>query len=419
MTDNWRIRFYTVWTGQAFSQLGSQVVSFALIWWLTEEAQSGAVLATASLMTLLPPVFLGPFAGALVDRWSRRRVMIVSDASIALVTAVLAVLFWRGIAAPWHIYGIILVRAIGASFHWPAMMASTTLMVPNESLPKVAGMNQTLGGILRIASPPLGAVLLRFLPIHGILSIDIVTALMAILPLLFVPIPQPAREAGPKRAWALVHEMADGLRYVLKHRALFSVVGSCTLANVFLGPTSAFLPLLVTRDFGGTAMQLGFVTSAAGIGVIAGGLVITAWGGFHRRLFTSALGWIGIGIPYMAVLAIPGRSLFLLVAAMFLAGLSVPIGCAPLEAWYQTCVPPDKQGRVFSVLGSIDRLTMPLGLVLGGLVAQAVPLRLWWGLVGLSHALLGLSWLLLPIIRQAEDGSGHTTDASAAEATHP
>ena len=110
---------------------------------------------------------------------------------------------------------------------------------------------------------------------------------------------------------------------------------------------------------------------------------------------------------------------FLLVAAMFLTGLSVPIGCAPLEAWYQTCVPADKQGRVFSVLGSIDQLTMPLGLALSGLVAEAVPLRLWWGLVGLSHALLGLAWLLLPVIRQAEDDPGRSEHAPHASATCP
>ena len=197
--------------------------------------------------------------------------------------------------------------------------------------------------------------------------------------------------------------MAEGLRYVVRHRVLFAVVGSCTLANVFLGPAIAFVPLLVTQVFGGTAVQLGLVTSAGGVGVIIGGLIMTAWGGFNRRLYTSALGWIGIGIGYLAVLVIPNWAIFLLVAARFFVGLFIPIGCAPLEAWYQTCVPPDKQGRVFSVLGSIDQLSMPLGLALGGLVAEAVPLRVWWGLVGLSHALLGISWLVLPIIREAED----------------
>jgi DHA3 family macrolide efflux protein-like MFS transporter len=158
--NDWRLRFFTIWTGQAISRFGSQVVSFALIWWLTEKTGSVGVLTVASLMTLLPPVFLGPIAGALVDRWDRRKILMVSDSTIALFSGILAFLYWRGIAAPWHIYGVMLVRAIGDSFHGPSTKASTTLMVPKAHLSRIAGMNQALNGALRIAAPPLGAVLL-------------------------------------------------------------------------------------------------------------------------------------------------------------------------------------------------------------------------------------------------------------------
>ncbi len=283
------------------------------------------------------------------------------------------------------------------------MMASTTLMVPNEHLPRVGGMNQTLNGVLTIVAPPLGALVLGIMPMHWIMTIDIFTAAVAILPLLFIAIPQPTREDKPKRSWGVIHEMVEGLKYVAQNRTLLFVVLTCTLANVFLGPAQAFLPLLITNVFGGGAVELSLATSFAGIGVIIGGFVMTAWGGFRRRLVTSSIGWIGIGIAYMAVLFIPGGFFIGFAITRFIVGFSTPIGCAPLDAWYQTRVPADKQGRVFSVLGSLDQLTMPFGLAIGGALSGTVPLRFWWFLVGISHAALGIAWLLLPIIKRADD----------------
>jgi MFS transporter, DHA3 family, macrolide efflux protein len=411
--QNWKTRFYTIWSGQALSQMGSRVVSFSIIWWLTQETGSATVLATATMMTLLPAVFLGPFSGALVDRWNRRRVMLYSDAAIAVFTAVLAILYFLDAAAPWHIYGIMLIRAIGGTFHGPSMKASTTLMVPNDYLPRVGGMNQTLNGALSIAAPPLGALVIGIMPMHWIMSIDVITAAAAILPLLFIAIPEPVRTAKPERSWAVLHEMMEGLKYVLNSRTLFFIVGSCTLANVFIGPAQSFLPLLITNGFGGGAVELGLATSAAGIGLIVGGLVMTAWGGFKRRLVTSAVGWIGIGIACMAILFIPGGFFLGFVVARFFTGFSTPIGCAPLDAWYQTRVPHDKQGRVFSILGSIDRLTMPFGLAIGAVLSGIVPIRFWWFLLGASHAALGVAWLLMPIVKQA-DGEADIQSAPAA-----
>jgi MFS transporter, DHA3 family, macrolide efflux protein len=412
MAHSWQPRFLTIWTGQALSRFGSEVVSFALIWWLTDKTGSEAVLATATLMTLLPPVILGPVAGALVDRWSRRKVMIVSDGTIALFTAVLVVLYWRGLVQPWHLYGIMLVRAIGATFHGPSMKASTTLMVPKEQLGRVAGMNQTLSGALRIAAPPAGALLIAALPMHLVASIDVITAAFAIVPLLFIAIPQPESEAGPKRAWGVVHETVEGLRYVSGNRLLFFIVMSCAVTNISYGPVMAFGPLLVKSWFHGGALELGMVSSAGGIGIIAGGLFMTAWGGMKNKVVNSAIGWLGIGLAYIAVAWMPGTAILVYVASKVFVGFMVPVGSAPLDAWYQSHVPPDKQGRVFAVLGSLDQLTMPVGLAVGGALGGVVSLRFWWVLMGIQHALLGISWLALPFVRRSTDGAQATRVAT-------
>jgi DHA3 family macrolide efflux protein-like MFS transporter len=136
--------FFVIWTGQAFSLVGSQLVQFALVWWLTKTTGSATVLAFATMMALLPQIVLGPFAGALVDRWDRRRVLMVADGGIALATLLLAALYALGLVQVWHIYALMLVRAAGSAFHWPAMQASTTLLVPEKHLSRIAGLNQTI-----------------------------------------------------------------------------------------------------------------------------------------------------------------------------------------------------------------------------------------------------------------------------------
>ena len=130
--EKWYLPFFTIWTGQSFSLLGSQLVQFALIWWLTKTTGSATVLAVASLIGLLPQVFLGPLAGALVDRWNRRVIMIAADSLIALSTLVLAVLFYKGSVLVWQVYLLMFLRSAAGAFHWPAMTASTSLMVPRS-----------------------------------------------------------------------------------------------------------------------------------------------------------------------------------------------------------------------------------------------------------------------------------------------
>ena len=155
---NWAVQFFTIFTGQAFSLFGSSLVQFALIWYLTQKTGSANVLATASLFAMLPQILLGPIAGTVVDRGNRRMIMMLSDSLIALSTLVLVYLFWIGKVEIWHIYIISSVRSVGGAFHYPAMAASTTLMVPKEQLARVAGANQTLQGLVSIVAPPIGAL---------------------------------------------------------------------------------------------------------------------------------------------------------------------------------------------------------------------------------------------------------------------
>ena len=152
----WKKVFFPFWISQMFSILGSSLVMFTLVWWLTEETGSATVLATATMFGMIPEIIVQPFAGAIVDRLNRKQVIIFADAAIAIATLFLGILFYFEMAGVWAIYGIMLIRAIGGAFHYPAEQASVALMVPDEQLAKLAGLNQAARGVINIVAAPAG-----------------------------------------------------------------------------------------------------------------------------------------------------------------------------------------------------------------------------------------------------------------------
>jgi DHA3 family macrolide efflux protein-like MFS transporter len=405
--ENWAPRFFTIWTGQAFSLFGSSLVQFALVWWLTKETGSATVLATATMAALLPQIILGPFAGALVDRWNRRVIMIVADASIALATLLLIYLFAAGNIQIWHIYAIMAVRSLGGAFHHPAMTASTSLMVPDKHLARVAGANQTLQGLMSIFAPPLGAFLIESFSTQSVLMVDISTAILAILPLFFFSIPQPARQiqqaSGEMEKTTFSHDLREGLSYVFKWKGLLGIIILAMLLNFLLIPASSLLPLVVTKVFNGGAAELGWAESVFGIGVIAGGILLSVWGGFKKRIATSFSGIIGIGLGIALVGFIPVNMFYLLLAANFLVGFTQVFANGPLLAIMQSAVTPDMQGRVFSLLGAGATAMMPLSLLIAGPVSDRFGIRFWYIFGGSVCIVMTLIAFLVPAIMNIEN----------------
>ncbi|MFZ5818756.1 MAG: MFS transporter [Chloroflexota bacterium] len=402
---NWAARFFTLWGGQAFSLFGSALVQFALVWYLTKQTGSATVLAAATLVAMLPQIALGPFAGALVDRWNRRAIMMIADGGIALSTLLLVYLFASGQVEVWHIYAILMIRSLGGAFHFPAMQASTTLMVPEKHLTRISGANQTLNGAINIVAPPTGALLLEVLPMQGVLGIDIATALLAILPLAFLSIPQPARtdktaEAGAQTGF--VQDVREGLRYVAAWPGLLAILAMATVINFLLTPTSALMPLLVTRHFGLGALEFGLMDSAWGFGVILGGLALSVWGGFKRKVATSMLGIIGIGLGVTIVGLAPANAYPLAVAGMAFAGVMNPITNGPLFALIQSTVKPDMQGRVMALIMSAAGAMSPLSLMVAGPMSDLIGIRAWFWLGGLLCLLMGVGAFFVPAIMNVE-----------------
>jgi len=417
INNGWRPRFFSIWVGQALSLLGSGLVQFTLVWWLTQQTGSATVLALATLMAVLPGVFLAPFAGAVVDRWDRRLVMIAADALIALATIGLAGLFAMGAARVCMVYAVMFCRAAGSSFHWAAMQASTSLMVPGKELARVAGLNQTLQGAVNIVGPPVGALLLQVLPLQGVLALDVGTALLAIVPLLVVRIPRPRRtESGAVREASVFEDVREGMIYVRRWPGLLLVLLMAAVVNLLLTPASSLMPLLVTDHFRGGALELGWLESSWGVGVVVGGLILSAWGGFSRRILTSLMGLAGVGLGFLIAGIVPPSALLMAVGGMLLAGTMNPITNGPIMAIIQAWVEPGMQGRVFALVQSLATAAIPVGMLIAGPVADLLGVRVWYVVGGATCILLSVAAFFVPAIVHLEEDRAVTAVADGAGA---
>jgi MFS transporter, DHA3 family, macrolide efflux protein len=352
-------------------------------------------------MGVLPQALLSPIIGALVDRWNRRLIMVAADAAVALATVGLALLFALGTIQTWHIYALLFVRAVGGGFHQSAFGASVVLLVPRQHLARVQGMNHALRGGTDIFAAPLGALLLSLAPIQSILAIDVTTALLAIVPLLFFALPQPERAMDAKPS--LWRDMAEGLRYVLSWPGLLIVLLMVTLINFLMTPTLSLLPLLVTRHIGGGAAELGWLNAATGAGVIAGGFLLGLWGGFRRRIVTAQLGLIGLGLATVALGSAPAGVLAAGIAASFVTGLMTLITNGSYGAMLQAVIPPELQGRVFALIMSAAMAIAPVGLLVAGPAADTIGVRSWFWLAGAVCACMGAAGLFIPSVIRIEE----------------
>jgi DHA3 family macrolide efflux protein-like MFS transporter len=364
-------KFCVFWTSQAFSIFGSSVVGFALAWYLAKETGSATILTTAMLVNIVPQVVLGPFIGPFIDRWNRKKIMIYSDLVTALLTLALVVLFYTNTIQVWHVYVILAGRAISGSFQDPAMSASISMIVPEKHLARVNGLNMTLRGANNIVAPLTGAFLMEALKMQWVLAVDIITAVIAVGILTTLTIPQPPRTTLSAKPH-IIGDMVQGFRYVASSRGLLLLLILIGVMSFFTAPGISLMPVFVTKYLGGEVLKLGWLQTARGIGVIAGGLILGIWGGFKRRIITVFIFIIIQAIAYM-VFSFTTENLFLMGTAMiFVTGMSGAFVGGPINAIFQSVVARDVQGRFFALMSSITGAMMPLGLIITGPFADAV-----------------------------------------------
>jgi DHA3 family macrolide efflux protein-like MFS transporter len=396
----WRLRFWSIFGGQALSLVGSSLTQFVLLWWITDTTGSVTALSAAGMAALLPQAVLGPLGGTLADRYSRRLLMITADVVSALCMLVLIALFLSERIELWHLYTLMAVRSAMQAFQAPAAAASVAMLVPRGFVVRAAGLNQSLQSLTLVASAPLGALAIGAMPIGWALSIDVFTALLGIVPLLCFRIPQTA--SHETRRSGLWNEFREGLYlvwYTPGLRQLYLLLATVVLAIM---PTFVLAPLLVKVHFGGGASQVALMEGFAGGGMLLGGMLMAAMA--PRRLVRWTLAGFAVSCASIALTAMAPASLFgVAVAWWVMSGISFVAGDAPLTALLQTTIPNQLQGRVLALMTTVMALAAPVGLAL------AVPLGEWIGIrgmfvvAGVLGAAASLAGFLAPDLLALED----------------
>ena len=411
----WQRRFYAFFGAQAVSLIGSNIAQFAITWWLARSLDSATVLATATLMALLPGVLLGPLVGVLVDRWPRRLIIMAADGVGALGAAVLMFLFWADAIQVWHLYAITFVRSLAGTFHFAAVQSSTTLMVPPAQLARVGGMNQTIQGINLLAAPPLGALLLELLSLEWMMAIDVVTALVAMGLVFLIHIPQPQRAAGEAAHPSIISDLRTGFLYIWRWPALFMALLMSAVLNFLMTPAFALLPILVLRHFKGNALHLAMLNTTLGVGFVVGGLILGAWGGFKRRIYTAVIGLAATAIGTLLIGIAPAEGYWLAVVGLGLFGIFNTISNGAFFAMMQAVVAPEMQGRFFTVLMSMSQAMTPVGLLIAGPVSDRFGVQLWYLVATVSILAMSAVMLLTPSMMTLEDHRPHAAPSQIEE----
>lgn len=419
--------FLVIWAGQLISILASGMSGFALSIWLFQQTRSATAMGVMQVCYLLPFLAFSPIAGVLVDRHNRKLMMMISDIVAILATGGIFLLQAFHSLQFWHLYPAAVLYGLGNTFQWPAYSAAISIMIPKEQYGRANGLLTLMEAGPGVLAPLLAGALLPILGLTGILLIDILTFFLAIGALLAVHVPQPPRTAeGAMGEGNLAQEAIYGFRYIFQRPSLLGLQIIFFVGNLFAGMAFTVLAPMILLRTGDDSVAYGSIQSAAAIGNVAGGLLMSLWGGFKRKVQGVLLGWFLTGL-FMTAFGL-GNRLTLWLPFMIAQAMVGPLVNASNQAIWQAKVAPDVQGRVFSARRLIAWFAQPVAPLIAGLLADrwlepsmrpgvstlARLFQHWVGTTpgsgmallvifcGIGVALTGLSGYFLPLIYRVE-----------------
>lgn len=361
--------FTIVWLGQLISLIGSGLTSFALGIWVYQHTGSVTQFALISLTTTLPLLVISPFAGALVDRWNHRYCMIISDSIAGVCTLVLALLIATSHLQVWHIYLITCISSIFTAFQWPAYSAATTLLVSKQHLGRASGMTQLAEAVSQLIAPVLGSALLVSLQLQGIILLDFVSFLFALITLVAVKFPQvKTSNANQEGKGSLLYEAKYGWDYITARPGLLGLLIFVATINFLTGVVNVLVTPLVLA-FASVSI-LGIVLSVGGVGMLVGSLVMSLWGRVKYPIYSIFCFTLLGGFCILLVGMRPSIPVFLFSAFLYFFGLPIINGSSQV-IWLKK-VMPEVQGRVFALQRMIVWGALPLAYVVAGPLADRV-----------------------------------------------
>ncbi len=365
------IGFTIIWIGQIVSVLASSMSQFGLTIWVFEKTQSATVMGLMQVFFITPFLLISPFAGVMVDRHNRKLMMMVSDLAAGLGTIFVLIFNSLGMLEVWHLYAVCVIFGLGMSFQWPAYSAAISTMVPKEQYGRANGMMSLIEAGPGVIAPLLAGALLPLIGLTGLLLLDVVTFTFAVGTLLFVHIPQPPRtEEGAQGQGNMLQEAAFGFKYIFARPSLLGLQMIFFAGNLFTGMLFTLLAPMVLSRTDNNSLIFGTVQTAGAIAGVVGGVVMSAWGGFKRRVHGVLLGWMVTGIG-SAILGFTG-GLPVWIVGVAIASVISPLVNSSNQAIWQAKVAPDVQGRVFSARRLIAWLTNPISPIIAGTLADYV-----------------------------------------------
>ena len=357
--------FTLIWIGQLISMLGSGLTNFALGVWIFDKTKQATPFAITVLLGSIPRILLLPFAGSVADRFNRRMIMIIADTCDALLTLSVFILLGLGDLQLWHVYIVVAVGSVFSAFQEPAYTSSVTMLVPKEKLGSANGMIQMGQALTSVLTPMLAGALFVFIGLKGIIMIDFVTFFFAIGALIYVAIPQPGRTEEHKDK-NLLQDISFGWNYLYQRKGLFGLLLYFALINLLLNWTAVLLiPMVLSRY---SASTLGIIQTVMGVGMLAGSIVMSSWGGPKRRI-PAVIGFVvlaWIGYIFAGLRADP----FVIGIGIFVLMFFIPLASGNSQVVFQSKVAPEIQGRVFSVRSTISQSMMPIAFLTAGPLAD-------------------------------------------------
>lgn len=418
--------FTTIWFGQLISLFGTGMTNFAVSYWIFEQTGEATALTWAIFAFIAPGILFSPLAGALVDRYDRKLIMILTDVGAGLGTLMLLLLVSTNQLQLWHIYLINAFVGIFESLQFPAYSAAVTVMMPKEQYGRASGMIGLAGAASGILSPVFAGALLGPLGLSGIMFIDLATFLVAIGTLAIVQIPKPEKSGdGRSGQGSLWQESLYGFRYILARPSLLGLQLMFFQINfVAMFSFALLVPMILSRT-GNNELALSSVQSVGAIGGVLGGLLLSAWGGPKRKVHGVLGGMVLISFFGQVLMGL-GRGVWIWSVSSFIGQAILPILNGSNQAIWQAKVAPDIQGRVFSVRRLIAQVTAPLATAVAGPLADnffepafqtggvltsfswlvgsgpGAGIAFMFVISGLAGVLMGASGYLFPAIRDAE-----------------
>ena len=387
-----------IWIGQSISLLGSSIVQFAIVWWITITTESEFMLAISFFLGFGPTVFLVPIAGVFVDRWSRKKIIATVDFLQALVTVFLIYLFMVGLESGvliiW-VLAIITLRAIFQAFHNPAFEAILPLLIPKDKLSRMNGLNYFFMGVILLTGPVIGALLLEIWFIWEVMWIDAFTFVFAIIPTIFISIPSVKAKKLPIEQPKFREEFSEGFIFIKNKEGLLALLAVFTAVNFFMNPLFVLLPMFVKYTHEGGATDLAFLMAIQQAGLIAGSVVMSSWKGFKNNADGVAIGLFVMYLGFLLCSIAPTGTFLVLAFGMAIMGFTLPVANIASQTIWQKIVPLEKMGRVMSVRRSIAQSSGPISTILSGIIAELFGiLPVFFLAISLGLFFLAYSWFM-------------------------